>query len=362
MSAATEKETEALTLSVIIKGEVISNNFPEFKAQALKRIASMDYKLLNDDDFAKAAEDVKVLKAAEDATKIAEKEILKQLTETYEIITGLGEIRKASSDSRLKKAREIKEREEAIRKACIDSGVSAIDSRFRERFRDQVTDALKGKRGKKKIQSWQEAADATAKSVNSDIEKSRDALNQFEEEHGSTLIPDREELELKAVEVIEGELISRVKIHEAKMEAERLKAEAAEAKAKANAEKKAALEKEEADKKAAEVPAEKVVDFPDPPKVGSIPVGSSTGSVNRPVCDGTHSGGNCGDPNCWVPADSPLTLNDEFEIFKKVAIAAFEPMAPARTAIKNPTLKQAAQVLADDFADAWKKFVAATKS
>ena len=339
-------EKPPMELALQITGEVLKSNFPEFKAAALAKIDEMDYKLETDADFEKAAEDVKVLKATEDATKAAEDEALKQLSDVYGIIEGLREIRGASSECRLSKSKEIRDREEAIRSTIIEDAVADLDCHRPQQYRERITNALKGKRGKNKVKSWRDAATGEVEAIQGAIDEAREILSQFKEAHGPTLIQDEKELEHKSKEVLEGELHHRLEKEKLRQEAEAAKAKAeAEAAEAAKAAQEAAAKLKE--KEEAPTPPEPLdapekpstpQEMPKPPKVGTIAVGREE---NARVAQGSKAA--------------------QVAHFQAILLESFKPVRIAREQLTDPTVKQAAEALRVDFVRAFETFQAAVK-
>jgi hypothetical protein len=154
------------------------------------------------------------------------------------------------------------------------------------------------------------------------IHKSRAIIEQFEKAHGSDMILDRRELELKNPESVEAELRRRFEAKRAADERKRLEAEAAKAKQEAQA----AIAQAEAAKAPGNVVPMKGMlpknDLPQPPKIGGIPTGPS--------------------------------LAAEWESWKTACKTTFGALKVARESLRHAENIERAAILADGINAAWK--------
>lgn len=305
-------------LAIQIKGEIVSSNFEDFKAEALEKIDSMNYQLVSDDDFKRAKEDIKNLDVTGKALKGAKEEVLKQLDDVYALMNGIDEIIAAADKCRLAKGKEVRERDAQVRAQIIDDALNLIDHPKREKYRATVADGAKGKRS---FKTMAEGADKVAKGINDSILKTRDVLDQFENEHGKLLIPDRVDLELQDAEGVANELRHRLEKKRDEEEKKRLKEEAE----KARQETEAAKEPES---------------LPEPPKVDTIPVG-----LSKP--DQTAVATNT------PPSSEGESPKEEMARFISIVTSAFAPVKDARAQLKHPENIQAAGEFAKSLGEAW---------
>ncbi len=307
-------KNEITALAIQIRGEIVSSNFEEFKARAMEKIGSMDYELLTDGDFEKAKADVKSLEVAAKALKATKEDMLRQLDDVYELMGGIDEIIAAADKCRLGKAREIKRRDAEVREKIIGSALELIDHPQRGKFRAEVTEGTKRKRT---FATMEVGANKVAAKINAEILKTREVLEQFEGEHGTLLIPDRSELELKDAEAVASELRHRLEKKRDEDEKARLKAEA-----------------EAARKEAEAAKAPEPEPLPEPRRVDTIPVGG-------------------GKP---APAPEGETAAQEMERFLSTVTSAFAPVKEARAQLKHPENIEAAGGFARELGEAWANF------
>ncbi len=307
---------EITALAIQIKGEIISSNFDDFKANALAKIEGMKYELLNDDDFIKAKKDIKDLEITGKALKGAKEEILKQLDDVYSLMGGIDEIITAANECRLSKSKEVKKRDAEIKAKIIEDALVIIDHSKREKFRQEVSDGAKGKRS---FETMAKGANAAASAINESILKTRAILDEFSEEHGKILIPDRLDLELQSFEGVASELVHRLEKKRDEEEKERLRAEAEKAQKESEAAK-AETKEPKADPASPETPP--------PPKIGTIPVGESAKQA----------------------AENP---EEEMARFIETVKAAFSPVKAARLSLKHTENINRAQTFAKGLSQAW---------
>lgn len=243
---ATKKPT---TLAISLKGEIVSSNFAEFKAELKKHIASLVYTLKTDADFTTAEANVKQLKETEEALEEAKKKALEQAQEVQELFAQIDDINGDSRTARLKLESQIRARKAARRKEIVIDAVAQVTAIKKGAVILRIEAAIKGKRN---FDTMAEAAEAEATLMQDGITAARAIIEAHKADHGSTLLPDPETLEWMDAEALSLELNRRLERQQSEKEKADLKAKIAKQEATAAAEKKAAADKVVADKRMAD--------------------------------------------------------------------------------------------------------------
>jgi hypothetical protein len=294
------------------RGEIITNNLPEFRELVREALGNINRDLKSDEDFGQAELDVKALKQAEDTVRAAALQAFDE--KLKELVEGLNETAEEIRAPRLELEKLISKRKEEVKAEIIAAAMEKLDCAPRLRqsiYGKSVAEAIKGKRT---LDSMQKALEVVITVHNGCIAKNRASIASFMKTHGEDLVPDREDLEVKSPDSVEGELRRRFEAKKATEERKRLEAEAAKAKAEAQA----AIREAEAAKAAPVIkgmlPAN---DLPKPPKIGSIPVGN-VGNV--------------------VPFNAPseaTTAVAEWAAFKSAVFTSFGPLKVAKDGLKH---------------------------
>ncbi len=359
-------------LTVQAKAELVSNNFPEFEQAVRKGLDSLGYELLNEDDVAQAKRDMSALKETEDMIRAVDQAIANGSADIKAVREKLAALAGEVRDFRTARNREVKEWDSKIREQIIEDALDLIDHPELGRFRAVVTVAMKGKR---KVSTLREAANKKAGEINAAIQKTREVLGQFEGEHGTLLIPDRDDLLLKPAEAVVNELRHRLEKKRDEDEKARLKAEAEAARKEAEAAKAGedehgktalvdtsdtlgeapaqpmrALSEDEGiplgnTVRLESVPPPVSAPLPEPPKVGAIPVGGG-----KPEPAPTPAPTPAPEPE---PAPEGETAGQEMARFMQTVPAIFKQFRDARLALKHPANFEAAEKFANAVNDAW---------
>lgn len=305
-------------LAIEAKAELITNNLPAFEESFRKGLENLKYELLSDDDFTKAKEDIKALKAAEKTISDVDQAIVNGSLDIKAIRESLSQLCVEAREFRLSREKEIKQRDARIKAEIFEEALSLIDHPSRENFRKKIEEAAKGKRT---FATMRKGATLAAKSINDEILKSRAILDQFENEHGRTLIPDRMSLELESQEKVSSELLHRLEKKKDEEEKARLRAEAEEARKKAEE----ALAKEKPEP----------VETDEPVKPAS--------PVQAP------------DPSRPVPQQGESERAEMLRFIETVE-ASFKPVKEARKALKHSQNITKAAVFAEMLGRTWREF------
>ena len=114
-----------IPLTVEARGEIITNNLPEFRELVREAMGNINRDLKSDEDFGQAEIDVKALKSAEDAVRDAAvqafddrlKTMVAELTETAEEIRA----------PRLELEKLIAKRKDEVKTEIIESALATFD-------------------------------------------------------------------------------------------------------------------------------------------------------------------------------------------------------------------------------------------
>ncbi len=318
-------------LTVQAKAELVSNNFPEFEQAVRKGLDGLRYELLNEDDVAQAKRDMSALKETEDMIRAVDQAIANGSADIKAVREKLATLAGEVRDFRTARNREVKEWDSKIREKIIEDALDLIDHPELGMFRPQIEEAMKGKR---KVSTLREAANNKAGEINAAIQQTREVLEQFEGEHGTLLIPDRDDLLLKPAETVASELRHRLEKKRDEDEKARLKAEAEAARKEAQAAMEAKVAK-------SPEPTPDPAPLPEPRKVGAIPVGGG-----KPEPAPTPAP----EPE---PAPEGETAEQEMARFLQTVPAIFRQFRDARLALKHPANFAAAEKFAKTVNDAW---------
>jgi hypothetical protein len=313
---------ELIPLTIETRGEVIASNVDEFREMIRAGLTNINRVLKTDEEFGQAELDVKALKGAEDLVKSAKEKALADAEQLNALFRALDETGEEIRSPRLELEKLIAARKEEVKAELITEYMGKLDCAARLRFPTfgrSVGDAVKGKRT---LDSMRKALEVTVKTHNAMIEKSRTAIASFVRAHGSEIVMDREDLEVKSLDIVEAELRRRFEAKRAAEEQKRLQEEAAKAKAEI-----AAMKQEAAAPDRPAAPANVVPMVPPkPPKIGGIPTGSKAPAV---------------------------TADAEWETFAKKVMEAFVPLRAAREGLTIQANKDRAEAFAQAVGAAW---------
>jgi hypothetical protein len=239
-----------IPLTVEARGEIITNNLPEFRELVREALGKINRDLKSDEDFGQAEVDVKALKAAEDAVRDAAVQAFDERLKT--MVAELTETAEEIRTPRLELEKLIAKRKDEVKSEIVEAALATFDidaSLARRIYLKGLQDELKGKRT---LESMQKAVRFYAATQQALIAECRKLLDSFEKAHGADLIPDRRNLEVERPEYVEAELRRRFEAKKANDEKAKLQAELA----------------------AAQAARMNPHNLPAPPKIGSIQVGN----------------------------------------------------------------------------------------
>lgn len=313
-----------IPLTIEARGEIITNNLPEFRELVHEALANINRELKSDEEFGQAELDVKALKEAEDAVRAA---AVKSFDDKLKaLVDGLNETAEEIRAPRLELEKLIAKRKDEVKAEIVEDYLVAFDvdpTLARKHYLAGLQNALKGKRT---VASMDNACMVYQKTQQAMILKCREVLDRFEKAHGADLTMDRRTLELETPEGLEAELRRRFEAKRAADEQSKLKAEADAARADAE---KAKRELAESSKP------------PAPPEN---------------VTDGPWSGMEtaCGEAPLVLTAEPSAA--EEWAGFKAACIAAFGPIKIAREGLKHSSNIAKAQGFANAMNAGWKEW------
>ena len=304
-----------IPLAIEARGEIITNNLPEFRELVREALGNINRDLVTDEQFGQAELDVKALKDAEDAVRSAAVKAFDDQLKA--LVDGLNETAEEIRVPRLELEKIIAARKDAVKSEIVEEVLAAFDIEPRDARRQFLAGMQNAIKGKRTLESMRTACRIYQAEQHAMILASRDVLNRFEAKFGADSIPDRRELELKSAELVEAELVRRVQAKKAADEAAKLRAELAEA---------------------------------NKPAPTAAPDNMEQGPWKE---EGT--------PNVELPTsnvekeETQLTADEEWKAFKAAAMAAFAPLKAAKAKLVYPKNTAKAQVFANAINAAWQE-------
>ena len=353
-------QIEPVELSVVVKGEVVSENFEAFKAYLTSLMEGVNLDLKTDEDFKQAKSDIADLKKIEARLAEVDKEIIGSMDHINKLITGNNELREVAGEKRKHLVKLAKDRTAELKTSLVNSGIEALEVKSSE-FEKLVRESIKGMSS---LEKMQEKITSIVEGINKRIEKAREIIESCKIEHGSDICHGEKALLLMPIEAMETELERRVERREADRKAEALRKEAEEQRAKAEALAKAKAE-EERIRKEREAEAEEVRKRLEAQKAEeealsnsekSSPIGESQSDAHEE--QGEESAGVSSSPinKPSKPADSspdPIrpSAKEEMACFLSVFPSAFAPIKEARAKLTHPENIAVGERFAEGFAE-----------
>ena len=348
---ATKKPT---TLAISLKGEIVSSNFAEFKAELKKHIASLVYTLKTDADFTTAEANVKQLKETEEALEEAKKKALEQAQEVQELFAQIDDINGDSRTARLKLESQIRARKAARRKEIVIDAVAQVTAIKKGAVILRIEAAIKGKRN---FDTMAEAAEAEATLMQDGITAARAIIEAHKADHGSTLLPDPETLEWMDAEALSLELNRRLERQQNEKEKQDLKDKIAKQEADQKAKDDAAATKAKAEAAAAASAKAKasVVDTAAGPRPAAAAQAApvSAPAVTRPATEPQSEYDKMFGAAEPEEAAPPITAADEMKVYLDTIKVAFTPVKAARVELSYPENIERAKAFATGIAHLW---------
>jgi len=335
-------EDKPLELSIAVEGKVITSNFDLYKEYATNQIEAISFDLKTDEDFDRADQDAKGLKAFETRLSEAKADFLRQMDEVNSLLESVDELGGLARSTRLELEKRVKARKQEVREGIVRDGINALEVRNRE-FSDMIGEAIKGKSSLVKMQ---EAVTEVVERINERIRANREIFAKAKDEIGDSVAHGEDAFVCLTVEAAKVEMERRIERHRAAIREAELQAEAARLR-------KEQEERDRLDRLAAQQEAERArqeksaqeAPAPEPAAVvkESLPTAEPP-TVNQPVTDPA------------LPVMREETEEEERETFTRILMSAFAPVKEARKALKHPANIDRAQAFADALGRAWETF------
>jgi DNA repair exonuclease SbcCD ATPase subunit len=315
MSAEVMEATAAMELAVVVKGEVVSSNLPEFREAVAMFISGINRDLKTDAEFGQAEGDVKRLRAVEDGIKTTKARALAQAESLNALLSELDESDAEVRKTRLELENQIKRQKEAVRSQLVADALNAIQCAPHLRLKTFGSVVEGSIKGKKSLDSIKKSLREISGSINELIANCKAVIEEWETSTGE-ICPDKETLMLGNPDNVRLVLAQRTQARMAAEEKKRLE-EAAQAEREARM-------KAEAEAKAAPAP-----------------------NVTTPTL-------------VALPAPTPasptveLTEAEEMAAFQRTLQNAFAPIKAAREGLNHSNNIQRAKAFALALNDAWK--------
>lgn len=320
-----ETQVAPIELVIVAESKLIQDNFHDFKANLETIISSVNTDLKTDEDFNNAKHSSKQLKEIEGNLDSALAKVLADFDEISTIVDGVKDLKGLSAEKRKSLDKLVTDRTAELKKELVDEGICSLrldNSVNREAIRKAIY-------RKSSFEKMQEAIDAVVNKINEAVEVCQQAIDDHIDEHGNILIYDKSDLLAMSPDALKVELERRVERDRAAKQSALLKEEARKA------------EEETAKAKAKEKPVEEPVkdlrkDFPDPPKIDSIPVGNAAKQA----------------------AETP---EEEMDRFVSIVEASFAPVKSARAGLNHLPNIAIADAFAKSLGAAWVQFKKSTQ-
>ncbi len=113
-------------LAIKVRGEVLSSNFDEWKLDLIDKIRAVNTELQTEDQFARAQDDVKSFKAAEQALRKAKASAIDQAADIQSLFSAIDSVSEEVRQVRLTLERQIKQRKAEIKDEAVEFGIATI--------------------------------------------------------------------------------------------------------------------------------------------------------------------------------------------------------------------------------------------
>lgn len=319
--STTYEITTITPLAIVVSGEVTESNLAEVRSAITERLAMLNLEPETDEEFGQAREDVKALTEVEKQFSLAKETILAQAEGIYATLNGIDECSDELRAARLKLSKAITTKTEEVRERIVAVAMDTLicSPRMAGTFGKSINEATKGKRT---IESMEKAANTMAAIHNGVVTRNRAAIESFIKAHGSEMLMDSEELEIKSPDSVDAELRRRFEAKKATQALAAAHKEAEEAKAQVAAKKAA-----EASQTPPDAKPDPLASLPDPSK-------ESVDTTNPPA---------------------GVSEIAEWEMIVAAITEAFAPLATVRDGIKHERNRTKFMAFRSSVAQAWKE-------
>jgi len=326
--------SDILTLTVAVKGEVVSSNLPEFREAVTLFLSEVNRDLTTDEQFGQAEIDVKRLKAIEDGIAAAKVKALADAETLRTLFDNLDEANEEVRKARLELENLVKRQKESVKAALVATALNKVDCAPHLRlknYRERIEGAIKGKRT---LDSMETALNQAVGMANEQIDKCRDVIEEWKKANDEDTPPDFDALIITSPDMVRLELQRRTEKKAADAERRRLEKIAEEERAAAR---RAMAEAQAAAKAQAAVaaPAPAPAPAPTPVVVNELPIREEQPAL--------------------IDKDVEQGESETAERARFVALvrSAFGPIKEAREGLKHPKNIEAAKAFAAGVASHW---------
>lgn len=214
--------SEIFTLTVAVKGEVVSSNLPEFREAVTRFLCEVNRDLKTDEQFGQAEIDVKRLKAIEEGIAAAKVKALADAETLRALFSNLDEANEEVRKARLELENLVKRQKENVKADLVATALHKVACaphlRLRN-YRERIEGAIKGKRT---LDSMESALNQAVGIANEQIEKCRAVIDEWKMANDEDFPPDFDALIITSPEMVHLELQRRTEKKAADAERRRL--------------------------------------------------------------------------------------------------------------------------------------------
>lgn len=317
---------ETTALMVQVKSEIIASNVTEYCERIREGVAGINRDLKTDDEFGQAKLDVKILQDVTKSLTDGKAFILSQMQGVNDMLASIDSTSDFAKASIAELTKLIKTREAEIKDEIIEEALTELPYPAEALDRTAVVNNMKCKRT---VNTLRSAAEEAVRHLSARYQLNSAEINAAKTQHGPSIAFGESQLLRMTPADLKIEIKRRVERQQAEADRKRLEDVAEKARA-------------EAEKAKAEVASKsEPATLPEPPKIGSIPVGRAV--VSQPPKNHCNNRGEVDEAT-------------EKQEFMGLVASAFAPIKEARANLKHAANIDAAEVFAQDIAAAWNKF------
>lgn len=214
--------SEILTLTVAVKGEVVSSNLPEFREAVTLFLCEVNRDLKTDEQFGQAEIDVKRLKAIEEGIAAAKVKALADAETLRALFRNLDEANEEVRKARLELENLVKRQKESVKADLVATALHKVACaphlRLRN-YRERIEGAIKGKRT---LDSMESALNQAVGMANEQIDQCRAVIDEWKMANDEDFPPDFDALIITSPDMVRLELQLRTEKKAADAERRRL--------------------------------------------------------------------------------------------------------------------------------------------
>ena len=209
-----------LALAVVVKGEVVSSNLPEFREAVTLFVSAINRDLSTDEQFGQAEIDTKRLKALEESITAAKAKALSDAEQLHALFTALDDANGEVRTARLDLEKQIDTQKKAVRAQLVADALNRIACPARLRLKTYGTIVENAIKGKRTLDSMEKALTQIVGCLNEQLAATKAVIAEWEA--ANETCPDAETLELEPAETVRLKLQARTQARQAADEKKRL--------------------------------------------------------------------------------------------------------------------------------------------